>query len=72
MEVGIKLAMLGWSGDPKSYYVSDIPGTSSFPKYELVSSLSFLSSMMSANHKNCSTLRVHFPFPCYALYLQLA
>lgn len=39
MTAGVKLATLGCSGDPKSYYVSDIPGTSSFPKYELVSSL---------------------------------
>lgn len=45
MKAGIKLAMLGCSGDPKSYYVSNIPGTSSFPKHELVSSLSFLSAM---------------------------
>lgn len=45
MKAGIKLAMLGCSGDPESYYVSDIPGTSSFPKYELVSLLSFLSAM---------------------------
>lgn len=45
MKAGVKLAMLGCSGDPKSYYVSDIPGTSSFPKHELVSSLSFLSDL---------------------------
>lgn len=45
MKAGIKLAMLGCSGDPKSYHVSDIPGTSSFPTHELLSSLAFLSAM---------------------------